>query len=73
MKVPRELGDLPFGDSLTAHDGGLEDEGHYDGILFSGLSLAGSNADHARFMECAFADVTLDEVTLRKSRLSGKG
>ena len=70
MKVPRELGDLPFGDSLTAHDGALEDEGHYDGILFSGLSLAGSNADHARFMECAFADVTLDEVTLRKSRLS---
>ena len=70
MKLRRELSDLPFSDSLTAHDGELEDEGHYDGILFEGLSLAGSNADFARFVECAFSDVTLDDVALRKARLS---
>ena len=70
MKLPRELGDLPFSDSLTVHDGELEDEGHYDGVLFEGLSLAGSNADLARFVECAFSDVTLDDVALRKARLS---
>src|SRR5579871_1990057 len=74
MKPPRELGDLPFGDSLTSYDGpvqgALQYEGHYDGVLFEGLALAGSNADHARFMECAFCDVTLDDVSLRKSRLS---
>jgi uncharacterized protein YjbI with pentapeptide repeats len=70
MKLWRELSDLPFSDSLTAHDGQLEDEGHYDGILFEGLSLEGSNADLARFVECAFSDVTLDDVALRKARLS---
>lgn len=70
MKLPRELGDLPFGGSLTATDGALETEGHYDGLLFGGLSLEAANADHARFVECAFSDVTLDDVTLRKSRLS---
>jgi uncharacterized protein YjbI with pentapeptide repeats len=70
MKLPREPGDLPFGASLTASDGVLEDEGHYDGVLFSGLTFEGSNADLARFMECAFADVTLDQVALRKARLS---
>src|ERR1700749_192697 len=70
MKLPRELGDLPFGDSLTATDGALETEGHYDGLLFEGLSLEAANADHARFVECAFSDVTLDDVALRKSRLS---
>src|ERR1700744_6172845 len=70
MKLRRELGDLPFGDSLTTHDGALEDEGHYDGILFEGQSLEDSNADHSRFVECAFADVTMDNVALRKSRLS---
>ena len=70
MKLPRELGDLPFGDSLTAHEGGLEDEGHYDGVLFSGVTFAGLNADLSRFMECAFTDVTLDDVALRKARLS---
>jgi len=70
MKLPRELGDLPFGDSLTAHDGGLDIDGHYDGVLFSGLTFTGASADHARFVECAFTDVTLDDVTLRKARLS---
>jgi uncharacterized protein YjbI with pentapeptide repeats len=74
MKLPRELGDLPFGDSLTPYDGAapdaLQDEGHYDGVLFEGLSLSVANANHTRFMECAFSDVTLDDVALRKSRLS---
>ena len=70
MKLPRELGDLPFGNSLTTHDGDLEDEGHYDGVLFSGLTFEGSNADLSRFVECAFSDVTLDDVALRKARLS---
>ena len=70
MKLPREPGDLPFGDSLTVSDGVLEDEGHYDGVLFSGLSIEGAHADLSRFMECAFADVTLDGVALRKARLS---
>jgi uncharacterized protein YjbI with pentapeptide repeats len=70
MKLRRELSDLPFSGSLTAHEGDLEDEGHYDGVLFSQVSLAGSNAGHSRFVECAFSDVTLDNVALRKSRLS---
>jgi uncharacterized protein YjbI with pentapeptide repeats len=70
MKTPRELGDLAWGDSLTAADGALEVEGHYDGLLFEGLTLETENADHARFVECAFTDVTLDDVKLRKSRLS---
>lgn len=70
MKLRRELSDLPFSGSLTAHSGDLEDEGYYDGLLFSAVSLAGSNADHTRFMECAFSDVTLDDVALRKARLS---
>ena len=70
MKLRRELSDLPFSDSLTACDGELEDEGHYDGVLFEGLSLEGANAGLARFVECAFSDVTLDDVALRKARLS---
>ncbi|HEY0717536.1 MAG TPA: pentapeptide repeat-containing protein [Streptosporangiaceae bacterium] len=70
MKLRRELNDLPFSGLLTACDGELEDEGHYDGVLFSGMTLEGSEADLARFVECAFSDVTLDGVALRKARLS---
>jgi uncharacterized protein YjbI with pentapeptide repeats len=70
MKLRRELSDLPFSGSLTACDGELEDEGHYDGVLFEGLSLEGSHANLARFMECAFSDVTLDDAALRKARLT---
>src|SRR6201995_3599224 len=70
MKLPREPGDLPFGDSLTVSDGVLEDEGHYDGVLFSELAIGATHAELSLFIECIFADVTLDGGALRKARLS---
>ena len=60
MKLRRELSDLPFAGALTPHEGNLSAEGHYDGSHFTGGSTySGTRADGARFMECAFSDVTL--------------
>ena len=70
MKLPRELGDLPYADALSTYEGDLAAGGHYDGCLFEGTSFTGARADNGRFVECAFSGVALDDISARRSRLS---
>ncbi|MCK1795296.1 pentapeptide repeat-containing protein [Streptomyces sp. XM4193] len=51
---------------------GLEPEGDYDALEFSGVDLAGEDGRGARFLECALREVSLDEALLKNARfLSG--
>ena len=71
MKLRREMSDLPFAGALTPHEGDLAAGGHYDGSHFTGgTTYIGARADGGRFMECAFSEVTLENVTARRSRFS---
>ena len=71
MKLRREMSDLPFAGALTPHEGDLAAGGHYDGSHFTGgTTYTGARADGGRFMECAFSEVTLENVTARRSRFS---
>ncbi len=65
MKLPRELGDLPYADALNSHEGDLAAGEHYDGCHFTGMAFTSVRADNGRFVECAFSDVTLEDVSLR--------
>ena len=76
MKSPTAVEDLQFASelrSLPDGDGprGLEIDGDYDRVLFSGHSFADPDAGGARFTECAFTGGTgFDGGRLRRSRLS---
>ena len=71
MKLRRELSDLPFAGDLVPHDGDLTIDGHYDGCHFTaGTAFISARADNGHFMECAFTEVTLEDVNARRSRFS---
>ncbi|MFB9516734.1 pentapeptide repeat-containing protein [Streptomyces purpureus] len=54
---------------LTAYEGGLEPDGDYDGLAFTGLDLAGQAGAGARFMDCAVRDCVVDETRLTAARV----
>ena len=76
MKSPTTVEDLQFASELRPlpdGDGqrGLEIDGDYDRVLFSGSSFADADAGGARFTECAFTGGTgFDGGRLRRARLS---
>ena len=71
VELRRELSDLPFAGALAPHDGDLRIDGHYDGCHFTGGTVfTSARADNGRFVECAFTEVTLEDVNARGSRFS---
>src|SRR5918999_4503197 len=73
--IRRELADLPYADALTGYTGPWAPEETYDGIHVDGGALADGvvkdmHAPHARFLECAFTQATIDGGTLRRARLN---
>jgi Pentapeptide repeats (9 copies) len=71
MKLRRELSDLPFAGALVPYGGDLTVDGHYDGCHFTGGTVfTAARAEHGHFMECAFTEVTLENVNARRSRFS---
>jgi uncharacterized protein YjbI with pentapeptide repeats len=76
VKSPRTVDDLPFAPELRPFPDapgspGLEAEGDYDRVLFSGSLFSGADAGGARFTECAFtAGAGFDSGRLRRTRLS---
>ncbi|HEU5159569.1 MAG TPA: pentapeptide repeat-containing protein [Streptosporangiaceae bacterium] len=64
------LGDLPYADVLRAYDGPWRPDETYDAIHVDGGTVAAPDAAHARFLECAFTQVTFDGGTARRARLS---
>ena len=67
MKLPRELGDLPYADALISYEGDLAPGEHYDGCLFTDTVFTATGADSGRFVECAFCDMALENVSMRRS------
>ena len=74
MKSPRTVDELQFAAELRSLPddgaGGLEIDGDYDRVLFSGSAFADADAGGARFTECAFTGGGLDGGRLRRARLS---
>lgn len=75
MKSPTTLDDLEFAPELRPLPGdgsaGLEIEGYYDRVLFSGSAFPDVDAGGARFIECAFTGgAGFDGGQLRRARLS---
>ena len=70
MKLPSEPGDLPYADALISYEGDLAPGEHYDGCLFTGTVFTATRADSDRFVECAFCDMALENVSMRRSRFS---
>ena len=66
LQFASELRSLPDGDGA----GGLEIDGDYDRVLFSGSAFADADAGGARFTECAFTGCGFDGGRLRRARLS---
>lgn len=48
--------------------GGLEPDGDYDGLEFSGLDLGGQSGRGARFIDCALRECVLDGTELVRAR-----
>ena len=76
MKSPTTVDDLQFASELRSlpdgdGPGGLEIDGDYDRVLFSGSSFTEADAGGARFTECAFTGGTgFDGGRLRRAKLS---
>jgi uncharacterized protein YjbI with pentapeptide repeats len=68
--IREELADLPYADALTTYDGPWRPDETYDTIHVDGGTLEGIDAAHARFLECAFTQVTFDGGSLRRARLN---
>jgi len=56
---------------LTPHEGDLEPDEDYEGVLFDGASFADADAGHCHFLDCSFAGTTFDGGRLRKARFTG--
>jgi uncharacterized protein YjbI with pentapeptide repeats len=68
--APRELADLPYAAMLTPHSGGLAAHGQYDTVRFGELTFDEPSAANAKFLECAFTQVSFQGGQLRRSRFS---
>lgn len=68
MKPPQELGDLPFAGALVPYEGDWTDH-EYDTVHIHGVTVTDADAASARFIECAFTQVTFDGGGFRRARL----
>jgi uncharacterized protein YjbI with pentapeptide repeats len=55
---------------LTPHSGGLAAHGQYDTVRFGELTFDEPSAANAKFLECAFTQVSFQGGQLRRSRFS---
>ena len=69
--IARELADLPYAAALTAHEGGLETGAEYDTVHFDRAGFDSQDASGARFLDCAFTAVTVQDGRLRRARFTG--
>ena len=46
---------------LTPHEGGLEPDEEYDGLLFSGVSFDEAAAGNCHFLDCSFLNVSFGD------------
>jgi uncharacterized protein YjbI with pentapeptide repeats len=67
MTLP-DLADLPFADALVPHEGEL-DGSSYDTVLFERADFEEPHALGARFLECAFRQVSITEGRLSRCGL----
>jgi uncharacterized protein YjbI with pentapeptide repeats len=70
MNVP-ELADLPFAAALVQHDGDIDAELDYDTVLFERTEFRDPHGSNARFLDCAFRQVTISEGRLPRASLRG--
>ena len=55
---------------LIPHEGDLEPDEDYEGVLFDGASFADADAAHCHFLDSSFLNVTFDGGRLRKARFT---
>ncbi len=67
---PRELAELPYAAALQPHRGGLRPDEDYDTVHFDQLAFDDASAANARFMECAFTQVSFQAGRLRRARFT---
>lgn len=67
MRPPQELGDLPYAGDLVPYEGNWTDH-EYDTVHVHGVTVTGADAASARFIECAFTQVTFDGGGFRRAR-----
>lgn len=70
MRVPRELAALPYADALQPNDRDLAEEGEFDLAHFADATFDDVHAPHARFIECAFTSVNLNQGRYRRARFN---
>jgi uncharacterized protein YjbI with pentapeptide repeats len=68
MNVP-ELADLPFAAELIRHDGDLDAELDYDSVLFERAEFTDPRGSNARFLDCAFRQVSISDGRLPRASL----
>src|SRR5580704_12077622 len=68
MKLP-DLADLPYASALVRHDGDLDAERDYDTVLFDAAEFDGPHLPNARFLECAFRQITITDGRLPRATL----
>lgn len=68
MKLP-DLPDLPYASVLTRHQGELDSGSDFDTVLFERADFDGPRAPGARFLECAFRQVSITDGNLQRSGL----
>jgi uncharacterized protein YjbI with pentapeptide repeats len=55
---------------LISHEGDLEPDEDYEGMLFDGASFADADAGHCHFLDSSFLNVAFDGGRLRKARFT---
>lgn len=68
MRLPG-LADLPFAAALVPHEGDFDAGGDYDTVLFEHADFDRPSAPNARFLECAFRQVSITGGSLARCRL----
>lgn len=68
VRAPRRP-EVRLPDELRADEAGPGPDGDYDGVVFEGAELGGSDASGARFLECAVRDCSLDGARWDRARL----
>ncbi len=67
-KLP-ELADLPYAAALIRHDGEFGSGSDFDTVLFEAAEFAAPHAPNARFLECAFRQVSITDGQFQRSGL----
>jgi uncharacterized protein YjbI with pentapeptide repeats len=68
-KLP-DLADLPYARALVPHEGDdLDPDGTFDTVLFERAEFEAANAPSARFLECAFRQVSITGAKMQRSTL----